>query len=236
MFILDDSGLFGPSPDVIYPVKGNKSIIFLKNIITKSRIKVGDFTTFTPLKEEDNQFEKDNVLYYSEALNDYLIIGKFCHISSNVKFMMNAANHTYTNFTTYGFGFLGSGWCSDSNKDACRKLGYPSDHQMKGDIVIGNAVWLGYDSLILPGVTIGDGAIIGARSVVTKDVPPYTIVAGNPAREIKKLFSSEVINCLLKLKWWDLPTEIISKNIQIISGNDFSKLQDLYLRVRGAKK
>ena len=233
MFIHENKDLIGPSPDKTFPVAGNKSIVFLKNIITKSRIIVGDYTTFTPLKDNEFDFEKNNVLYYSEALNDYLRIGKFCHISSNVKFIMNAANHTYTNFTTYGFGFLGNGWSSDSKDSNYKKLGYPSDHVIKGDIVIGNSVWLGYDSLILPGVTVGDGSVVGARSVVTKNVPPYTIVAGNPARIIKRLFTDEVVECLLKLRWWDLPIKLITDNIHIISGNNVEELKRLCHKIRG---
>lgn len=146
--------------------------------------------------------------------------------------MMNAANHTYTNFTTYGFGFLGEGWGSDSEDCQIKSLGYPSDHIIKGDIIVGNAVWLGYDSLIMPGIKIGDGAIVGARSVVTKDVPPYSIVAGNPARIIRFLFDRKTIDLLLKLKWWNLPVHTITQNLEIISGCNYLSLYNLYLETR----
>ena len=236
MFLQDNLYSNGPSPDDIYPVTNNKSIIFLKNIISKSRIIVGDYTTYTPICDEYRDFEKSNVLYYSEALNDYLKIGKFCHVSSNVRFIMNAANHTYTNFTSYGFGFLGGGWVSDSDNPQYKKLGFPSDHIIKGDILVGNSVWLGYDCIIMPGVTIGDGAVVGAGSVVTKDVPAYSVVAGNPAEVVKMIFSQEITQLLLDLKWWDLPIEMISKNIHIISGSDINELKKLFIEVREYRK
>lgn len=232
MFINDDKNKIGPSPDLIYPKPNNKSIIFLKNIITKPRIFVGEYTTYTPISQDCIDFENQNILYYSKALSDKLIIGKFCQISSNVKFMMNAANHNYANFTTYGFGFLGEGWGSDSEDPLKRNLGYPSDHIIKGDIVVGNAVWLGYDCLIMPGVKIGDGAIIGARSVVTKDVPAYSLVAGNPAKIIRYLFDKKTIDLLLDLKWWNLSIKVITENIEIISGCDFSSLYGLYKKIK----
>lgn len=224
---------FGPSPNIIYPIPDNKSIIFLKNIITKPRIIVGDYTTYTPINSGNVDFESSNVLYYSKVLNDQLIIGKFCHISSDVKFMMNAANHTYSNFTSYGFGFLKNGWESDSNDPDMKELGYPADHIIKGDIVVGNSVWIGYDSLILPGVKIGDGAVVGARSVVTRDIPPYCVVAGNPARIIKQIFPNDVIKMLLDLKWWNLPIEIITDNIDVISGHDIQAMFNFYKKIRG---
>nr|WP_319512123.1 CatB-related O-acetyltransferase [uncultured Draconibacterium sp.] len=227
MFYSDKKGV-GPSPENIYPVKGNKSVIFLKNIITKPRIKIGDYTTFVPLDSEKWDFEKHNVLYYSNVLKDNLIIGKFCRIASDAKFMMNASNHTYSNFTAYGFGFFGNGWCSNASDIGMKNLGYPQDHITKKDIVIGNDVWIGYDSLILPGTKIGDGAIIGAKAVVSKDVPPYTIVAGNPAKFIKTRFSEEIIALLLKLKWWNWTIDEITENLEVISGNNFNALKDLY--------
>ena len=232
MFVSNKIGTYGPNPDIVFPKPNNKSIIFLKNIITKPRIIDGDYTTYSPIDDNFRDFEKQNVLYYSNVLNDKLIIGKFCHISSNAKFMMNAANHTYTNFTSYGFGFLGNGWGSDSSNPAMKKLGYPSDHIIKGDLIIGNSVWIGYDSLILPGVKICDGAVIGARSVVTKDVPPYCVVAGNPARIIKQIFPDNIIKILLDLKWWDLPIDFITENLSIISGNDTKSLLDFYDRIK----
>lgn len=222
----------GPSPNTTYPIPNNKSVVFLKNIVTKPRILVGDYTTYSPIDDNYRNFESSNILYYSKVLNDKLIIGKFCHISSNVKFMMNAANHTYSNFTSYGFGFLGNGWESDSCNPQMKALGYPSDHIVKGDIMIGNSVWIGYDSLILPGVRIGDGAVVGARSVVTKDVPPYCVVAGNPAKIVKQIFPNDIIKILLDLKWWDLPIEIITENLSVISGNDVQALLAFYHKIK----
>jgi len=226
MFIHKGEGV-GPSPNEKFPVPNSETVIFLKNIITKSNIIVGDYTTFSPLKSDNKDFENENVLYYSPIIGDKLIIGKFVQIASKVKFMMNGANHTHSNFSTYGFGFLGKGWHSDSEDINKQKVGYPTDHVIKGDTIIGNAVWLGYDSLIMPGVKIGDGAIVGARAVVTKNVEPFSIMAGNPAVKIAMRFDKETIKLLEQLKWWDLPIDVITEHLEIISGNDPDKLKRL---------
>ncbi len=163
------------------------------------------------------QFEKNNVLYHYPINNDKLIIGKFCSIACGVKFIFNSANHTLSSLSTYPFPLFYEEW-------ELKRKDVADSWDNKGDIIIGNDVWIGYEAIILSGVTIGDGAIIGARAVVTKDVPPYTIVGGIPAKPIKKRFSDETISLLLKIKWWDWPKERILKNISAIKSGLIEKL------------
>ena len=165
------------------------------------------------IDEIKKDFEKNNVLYQYLINQDKLIIGKFCSIACGAKFIFNSANHTLSSLSTYPFPIFFEEWGLDV-KDITKAW------DNKGDIVVGNDVWIGYEAVILAGVTIGDGAVIGARAVVTKDVPPYTIVGGVPAKQIRKRFNEETIDTLLKLKWWDWSKERISKNIAAIqSGN-----------------
>lgn len=187
--------------------KGDKSVITNPNII------VGDYTMYNDFVKEPKDFEKNNVLYQYPINQDKLIIGKFCSIACGAKFIFNSANHTLSSLSTYPFPIFFEEWGLDV-KDITKAW------DNKGDIVVGNDVWIGYEAVILAGVTIGDGAIIGARAVVTKDVPPYTIVGGVPAKPIRKRFNEETIDILLKLKWWDWSKEKIAKNIAAIqSGN-----------------
>jgi virginiamycin A acetyltransferase len=156
------------------------------------------------------------VPYLYSFSKEKLIIGKFCAIATDVKFITSSANHKLDGFSTYPFAIMGHGWEKDYDLTKLHN---------KGDTIIGNDVWFGYDSTIMPAVKIGDGAIIGSKAVVTKDVPPYAIVAGNPARIVKKRFSDETINELLKIKWWDWPKEKISRNIKAIVGADLKLLK-----------
>lgn len=210
--------MFGPDPNTIYPMDGFNRVCYLKNVIKSPNIIVGDYTYYDdPNAPED--FESKNVLYHYDFTGDKLIIGKFCAIATETKFIMNGANHKIKSFTTYPFGIFGKGW----------EAGIPQmgDLPYKGDTVVGNDVWIGYDSIILPGVKVGDGAIIAAKSVVTKDVPPYTIVGGNPSTQIRKRFSEEIIDVLLELKWWDWDVEKITANIPVLCGDDITKLKGL---------
>ncbi|MBB6214490.1 virginiamycin A acetyltransferase [Anaerosolibacter carboniphilus] len=207
----------GPNPKDIYPVSGIKSLCFIKNIIKNPNIIVGDYTYYDdPANPE--KFE-ENVLYHYDFFGDRLVIGKFCAIAPRVKFIMNRANHKMKAFTTYPFGLFGNGW----------EYGIPGieDLPFKGDTVVGNDVWIGMESIIMPGIKIGDGAIIAAKSVVTKDVPPYTIVGGNPATIIKKRFCDDVIELLLKIRWWDWEVEKITENITLLCSEDADKLRDM---------
>lgn len=205
----------GPNPDVKYPIEGNKNVQFIKNTITRSNIIAGDYSYFVSQKGES--FE-DRVLYHYAFLGDRLIIGKFCSIAEGVTFMMNGANHRMEG-STYPFNLFGNGWEKYT----------PSLDQLplKGDIRVGHDVWIGRNATIMPGVTIGDGAIIAAQSVVTKNVEPYTIVGGNPAVRIRKRFSDETIKELLNIKWWDWDIERISAHIDSIVNGDIEALKRL---------
>ena len=195
--------------DKIYPRTEDKETVYLKNVVTDPSIIVGDFTMYNDFVNDPQQFEKNNVLYHYPINHDKLKIGEFCSIACGAKFLFNSANHTMKSLSTYPFPIFFEEWGLD-----VRDITSAWDN--KGDIVIGNDVWIGYEAVIMAGVTIGDGAIIGTRAVVTKDVPPYTIVGGVPAKEIRKLFSEEMIAHLLNAKWWDWPIERISQNIEAI--------------------
>lgn len=207
--------LNGPDPATQFPLTGYDRLCFLKNIVSNPNISVGDFTYYDDFEDVRN-FEK-NVRYHFDFIGDKLTIGKFCAIASGVEFIMNGGNHLVESISSYPFSIFGNGW-----EHAMEGRNFPS----KGDIVVGNDVWLGYRSVILAGVTIGDGAIIGAYSVVTKDVAPYTIVAGNPAKEIRRRFSDAEIDQLLALKWWDWPIEKISENVYLLTENSVSDLKN----------
>ncbi|WP_224996701.1 CatB-related O-acetyltransferase [Cesiribacter sp. SM1] len=204
----------GPDPATAFPLKHYDKLCFLKNIIKAPNISIGDYTYYDDFRSVDN-FRK-NVRYLFDFTGDKLIIGKFCMIASDVQFIMNGANHLTNAISSYPFAIFGQGW-----QEAMEGKAYPS----KGNTVIGNDVWLGYKAAIMPGVSIGDGAIIGAYAVVTKDVPPYTIVAGNPAVTIRRRFSEQDTSRLLNIRWWDWPIEKITRNVQLLTGNDINGLE-----------
>ena len=197
------------TPEKIYPRTGDRETVYLKPVVTNPNIQIGEYTMYNDFVHDPRQFEKNNVLYHYPINGDTLRIGKFCSIACGAKFLFASANHTQTSVSTYPFPIFFEEWDLDIG-DVMSAW----DH--KGDIVIGNDVWIGYEAVIMAGVTIGDGAIIGARAVVTKDVPPYTIVGGVPAREIRRRFSDDVIARLQELKWWDWPAEQIQRNIKNI--------------------
>ncbi|GAB1345117.1 CatB-related O-acetyltransferase [Cloacibacterium normanense] len=203
-----------PNKDIAFPLKNYDRLCFLKNIIKNPNIIVGDYTYYDDFEDVHN-FEK-NVKYHFDFTGDQLIIGKFCMIASDVKFIMNGANHLSNAISTYPFAVFGNGW-----ESAMEGKTYPN----KGNIEIGNDVWIGYNATIMAGVKIGDGAIIATNSTVVSDVEPYTIVGGNPAREIKKRFSPEIVERLLKLQWWNWDIEKITKNVQNLTDLDIDKLE-----------
>ena len=203
-----------PNKDIAFPLKNYDRLCFLKNIIKNPNIIVGDYTYYDDFEDVHN-FEK-NVKYHFDFTGDQLIIGKFCMIASDVKFIMNGANHLSNAISTYPFAVFGNGW-----ESALEGKTYPN----KGNIEIGNDVWIGYNATIMAGVKIGDGAIIATNSTVVSDVEPYTIVGGNPAREIKKRFSPEIVERLLKLQWWNWDIEKITKNVQNLTDLDIDKLE-----------
>ena len=197
----------GPNSLTTFPLAGYNRLCFLKNIIKNPQIIVGDYTYYDDFETVGN-FEK-NVKYLFDFIGDKLIIGKYCMIASDVIFIMNGANHLTDAVSTYPFAIFGNGW-----ESAMDGKSYPT----KGDTIIGNDVWIGYGATIMPGVKIGDGAIIATKSVVTKDVEPYSIVGGNPAREIKKRFSDKAIEKLLKMQWWDWTPEKVTENLDKLTG------------------
>lgn len=200
-----------PNPDNKYPINGYDKEIYIKPTITNPNIIVGDFTYIA-----DNEFESHVTNFYPWS-KDKLIIGKFCQIAKGVEFIMNDANHQMNAVSTFPFYTL-EGWNMETPK--------PEDMPFKGDTVIGNDVWIGQNATILPGVNIGDGAIIGANATVGSDVEPYTIVAGNPAKPIRKRFDDELISLMLEWKWWDKSIDEINSLIPILTSSDLEQVKN----------
>ena len=207
------------SKDKIYPRTGDKETIYLKNVTNIPNIQIGDYTIYNDFIHDPREFQKNNVLYHYPINKDRLIIGKFCSIACGAKFLFNSANHKMASLSTYTFPLFFEEW-------GLKKENVAQAWDQKGDIMIGNDVWIGYEAVILSGVTIGDGAVIGCRAVVTKDIPPYTIVGGVPAKPIRKRFDEETIKELQKIKWWDWPEEKITEKIQAIQAGDLEGLRE----------
>lgn len=205
-----DSNLSIPNPNTIHPIPGYEKEIYVKPALKNPNIIVGDFTYIA-----DSDFES-HVTHHYPWIGDRLIIGKFCQIASGVEFMMNGANHQMNAVTTFPFYTL-QGWQMEQPA--------MSDLPLKGDTVIGNDVWIGQNAVILPGAHIGDGAIIGANSVAGGSVEPYTIVAGNPARPLRKRFDDALIELLLQFKWWDRSIEEINALIPILTCGDLERVR-----------
>ncbi len=207
-----------PDSNQIYPLKDYNRLVFLKNIIKSPNIIVGDYSYYDD--HEDGLNFEQNVLYHFDFLGDKLIIGKFCAIGSNVQFIMNGANHRMDGISTFPFNIFGGNWSVIT----------PTLEQLpfKGNTVIENDVWIGYKATIMPGVNIRNGAIIAAHSVVTKDVEPYSIVGGNPAKLIRKRFTDEQIKKLLDIAWWNWNIEKITSALPLIVNGDIRKLEEFY--------
>ena len=211
-------------PNKTYLRTGDTQTIYLKSIITRPTIEIGDFTIYNDFVNDPRDFEKNNVLYHYPINHDRLIIGKFCSIACGAKFIFNCANHTLKSLSTYTFPLFFEEWDLPKSEVS-------TAWDNKGDIIIGNDVWIGYDAVIMAGVHIGDGAIIGTRAVVTKDVEPYSIVGGVPAKGIRKRFAPDVVAKLLELKWWNWPSEKIKNNIAAIQSGNIEEL----LKISGLK-
>lgn len=200
-----------------YPMpQVDDQIVYLKHFITRETIEVGDYTYYHDVNGA-SRFEQENVLYHESFLGDKLIIGKFCQIAMKTKFMMNACHHDMSGFTTYPFGAFNPEWDPQ----------YFDYIINKGDTVVGHDVWFGYDCTITPGITIGNGAVIATGSIVTKDVEPYTIVGGNPAKVIRKRYDDATIARLEQLCWWDWPMEKIVANMAALQSGDVTQLEAL---------
>ncbi|MDA0864981.1 MAG: CatB-related O-acetyltransferase [Cyanobacteria bacterium] len=208
----------GPSPETRHPIAGQTRLVYLKNIITNPNIIVGDYTYYDDFENPEN-FER-NVRYHFDFIGDKLIIGKFCSIASDVTFIMNGGNHRTDWFTNYPFPVFGQGW----------EAAMPDSWPNKGDTVIGHDVWIGYGATLMPGVQVGDGAIVAAKAVVTKAVEPYTVVGGNPAQVIRQRFDAGTIQRLLELRWWDWEIETITRHLPAICGSDLEALERIVPR------
>jgi len=205
----------GPNSEEKHPMEGFNRVCFIKNTVKNPNIIIGDYTYYDDPDDSEN-FEK-NVLYHYPFVGDRLVIGRFCAIAHGVRFIMNGANHSLSGFSAFPFEIFGDEW------ETAQGTRY--EGQSRGDTVIGNDVWLGYQALIMPGVIIGDGAIVASGSVVTTEVLPYTIVGGNPARLLKSRFSVEVVTELLRISWWDWNLEKITRNLPIIVAADIDALR-----------
>lgn len=208
---------YGPDPNSIYPNPALKRICFIKNVITRPNIIVGDYSYY----DDDQGAEKfeEHVTHHYEFIGDRLVIGKFCAIAKGIEFIMNGANHRMNSVTTYPFNIMGHGW----------EKGAPSldDLPLKGDTVIGSDVWIGQHVTVMPGIHVGDGAIIAANSVVSRDIPAYHIAGGNPVRVIKKRFDNDLIEYLLKVRWWDWPPEKIFANLEILCSSNLDRIKSI---------
>ncbi|MCE5323754.1 CatB-related O-acetyltransferase [bacterium] len=205
-----------PNPQLVYPRVNDKSTCYLKNVITNPNITVGEYTFYND-PEHCLDFERRNVLYHYPINNDKLIIGKFCSVACGARFIFNSANHTLKSLSTYPFPIFYDEW------NGGFKVNDAWDN--KGDIVIGSDVWIGYEAVIMAGVSIGDGAIIGTRALVTKDVPPYAIVGGIPAKLIRYRFDQSAIQRLLALQWWNWDAGKIAANLPYIQNADIDALE-----------
>lgn len=204
----------GPSPSTPFPIAGVTRTCFLKQFITRSNITVGDFTYYDNPRGPEN-FES-NVLYHFDFIGDHLVIGRFCSIAAEVRFIMNGGNHPTDWLTTYPFPIFGQGW----------EAALPERWPVKGDTTVGNDVWIGYGALIMPGVSIGNGVIVAAGAVVTKNVPPYAIVGGNPAKIVRYRFDEAAIRRLEQVAWWNWDVEKITRNVKAICGGDIAALEN----------
>lgn len=208
-----------PAANQIYPRKNDRQTVYLRSVLANPAIEVGRYTIYNDFLRDPRDFEKNNVHYHYPINGDRLVIGKFCSIACGAKFLFNSANHCLGSLSTYPFPLFGDEWGHGMHpKEAW---------DQRGDIVIGNDVWIGYEAVVLSGVTIGDGAIVAARAVVTKDVPPYAIVGGVPARILRRRFSEDVTAKLLHMRWWDWPEARIARSLRFIQSGDLRALENV---------
>ena len=206
--------------ETIYPRTGDRQTVYLRAVVHGHNISVGDYTIYNDFVRDPVEFERNNVLYHYPVNGDRLVIGKYCSIACGAKFLLNSANHTLRSLSTYPFPIFYEAWGTPVSEVS-------SAWDNRGDIVIGNDVWIGYEAVILSGVHIGDGAIIGARAVVTRDVEPYTIMGGVPAWPIRKRYDEETIQRLLALRWWDFPPEQMRKCLDALEQGDLQALEQM---------
>lgn len=211
--------MMGPDKKKLYPNENIKTVCYISNLPKRKNVEIGDYTYYSDNKNSPENFY-NNIEHHYEFIGDKLIIGKFCAIAEGIKFIMNGANHRMDGITTYPFNIFAGGW-----EKVTPKL---EQLPFKGDTVIGNDVWIGQNVTIMPGVKIGDGAIIATNSTVTKDIEPYVIVGGNPAKVIKKRFSDEIIELLLELQWWNWDEKKIFENLEVlVAASDIDTIKSL---------
>ncbi|MBT9392616.1 CatB-related O-acetyltransferase [Hymenobacter sp. NST-14] len=208
----------GPDPATLHPLPHHRRLVFLRNLITRPTIEVGDYTYYDDFEDPAN-FER-NVLYHFDFIGDRLIIGNFCALASGVKFIMNGGNHETTPVSTFPFAIFGHGWEAAMNGQSVAEK-YPS----KGDTVVGHDVWIGHEATIMPGIRIGNGAVVAAKAVVTRPVPAYAVVAGNPATVVRYRFGPDTIARLEKLAWWFWPAEKITRHLALLTAADVAALE-----------
>jgi virginiamycin A acetyltransferase len=214
-----EQNMTGPNKNELYPNEKIKTVCYINNLPKRPNVEIGDYTYYSDNHRSPEDFY-EHIQHHYEFLGDKLIIGKFCAIAEGITFIMNGANHRMDGITTYPFNIFGGGW--EKVTPTLEQLPF------KGDTVIGNDVWIGQNVTIMPGVKIGDGAIIATNSTITKDVEPYAIVGGNPAKLIKKRFSDEKIRLLLEIKWWNWEAKKIFDNIEsLVSGNEIETIKKL---------
>lgn len=208
----------GPDPAELHPLPRAPSVVFLAPLAEgRSNVSAGRFSYYDDADAPERFFDR-NVRYHFDFVGDRLVIGDFCAIASGAEFIMNGGTHAMGGFSTFPFNIFGGGWEADFDPETWTR-------ENRGDTTVGPDVWIGTEATILPGVTIGAGAIIAARSVVTKDIPPYAVVAGNPARIVSRRFPGDVIDRLLQLAWWDWPVAQITRNLDAIRGADLDALE-----------
>jgi virginiamycin A acetyltransferase len=206
--------LTAPDPTLRYPLGDERSVVFLKAVVTNPQIEVGDYSYYHDF-DDPTAFETRNVRYLFPFENDRLVIGRFCAIGHGATFVMNGANHLTDGLSTYPFGIFGGAWAA----------AMPESWPSRGGLVVGHDVWIGYRATLMAGITIGHGAVIGALSVVTADVPPYAVVAGNPARVIRYRQPPEAVERLLAIAWWDWPVATITRHVHLIAKGDVAALE-----------
>ncbi|HEY9164232.1 MAG TPA: CatB-related O-acetyltransferase [Magnetovibrio sp.] len=204
-----------PRPNQRHPLPDHDRLVFVNTLNLPDNVEVGDYTYYDdPAGAAAFQA---NILYHFDFTGDRLVIGKFCAIAAGTKFLMNGGNHRVGALSTFPFMIFGGDWAERFDGEAT----FPN----KGDTVIGNDVWMGWNCTILPGVRVGDGAVIAACAVVVEDVPPYAVVAGNPARVVKMRFDAQTVAALLDIRWWEWPVEKITRHLPAISGDDIEALK-----------
>lgn len=210
-----------PDPATLHPVAGQERVVLLKPLVRSPNIEVGDFTYYDH-PERATEFESDAVLYAFGP--ERLVIGRYCAIAAGVRFLMGGANHADLGPSTFPFGIFGGAWADT--------MDLVTSAPSRGDTVVGSDVWLGYEALVLPGVAIGHGAIVAAASVVSADVPPYAIVAGNPARVVRRRYDDADVERLVAAAWWDWPVEAVTAHVREIMAGSPARLEEIAAGLR----